>query len=119
MPGSPSSLLGRDILSKVRASFFMNMEPSLSLPLIELNVNTGIWADGKSLSGAQNYILVVVKIKDPHLFLHKKQYPLKPDVQFSCSVMSNSLQPYESQHARPPCPSPTPGVYSNACLSGL
>ena len=36
-------------------------------------------------------------------------------VQFSCSVMSNSLQPHELQHARPPCPSPTPGVYSNPC----
>ena len=35
-------------------------------------------------------------------------------VQFSCSVMSDSLQPHESQHARPPCPSPTPGVYPNS-----
>ena len=33
---------------------------------------------------------------------------------FSCSVLSNSLQPYESQHARPPCPSPTPGVHSHS-----
>ena len=32
-------------------------------------------------------------------------------VQFSCSVMSDSLQPHESQHTRPPCPSPTPGVH--------
>ena len=31
--------------------------------------------------------------------------------------MSNSLWPYESQHVRPPCPSPTPGVYSNSCPS--
>ena len=38
-------------------------------------------------------------------------------VQFSRSVMSNSLQPHESQHARPPCPSPTPGTYSNSCPS--
>ena len=38
-------------------------------------------------------------------------------VQFSCSVVSDSLQPYEPQHARPPCPSPTPGVYSNSCPS--
>ena len=36
-------------------------------------------------------------------------------VQFSCSVMSNSLRPNGLQHARPPCPSPTPGVYSNSC----
>ena len=38
-------------------------------------------------------------------------------VQFSCSVVSDSLRPHESQHARPPCPSPAPGVYSNSCLS--
>ena len=31
------------------------------------------------------------------------------------SVVSDSLWPHESQHARPPCPSPTPGVYSNSC----
>ena len=31
-------------------------------------------------------------------------------IQFSRSVVSNSLRPHESQHARPPCPSPTPGV---------
>ena len=33
------------------------------------------------------------------------------------SVMSDSLRPHESQHTRPPCPSPTPGVYSNSCPS--
>ena len=36
-------------------------------------------------------------------------------VQFSSSVVSNSLRPHELQHTRPPCPSPTPGVYSNSC----
>ena len=44
--------------------------------------------------------------------------PLAPlqfsSVEFSCSVMSKSLWPYEPQHTRPPCPSPTPGVYSNS-----
>ena len=38
-------------------------------------------------------------------------------VQFSCSVMSDSLRPHELQHARPPCPSPAPGVHSNSCPS--
>ena len=38
-------------------------------------------------------------------------------VQFSNSVVSNSLQPQGLQHARPPYPSPTPGVYSNSCPS--
>ena len=35
--------------------------------------------------------------------------------QFSSSVVSNSLWPHEPQHTRPPCPSPTPGVYLNPC----
>ena len=38
-------------------------------------------------------------------------------VQFSHSVVSDSLRPHESQHARPPCPSPTPRVHSNSCPS--
>ena len=36
--------------------------------------------------------------------------------QFSCSVVSDSLRPHEPQHARPPCPSPTPRVHPNPCL---
>ena len=45
------------------------------------------------------------------------RYHLKwpESVQFSHSVMSNSLRPHGLQHARPPCPSPTPGVYSSSC----
>ena len=35
-------------------------------------------------------------------------------VQFSHSVVSDSLRPHESQHARPPCPSPTPRVHSDS-----
>ena len=38
-------------------------------------------------------------------------------VQFSRTVMSDSSQPHELQHTRPPCPSPTPGVHSNSCSS--
>ena len=38
-------------------------------------------------------------------------------VQFSRSVVSDSLRPHESQLARPPCPSPTPGVHSDSCPS--
>ena len=43
-------------------------------------------------------------------FLHQLS-----SIQFSRSVMSDSLQPRESQHSRPPCPSPTPGVHPNSC----
>ena len=41
-------------------------------------------------------------------------YCRTPSVQFSRSVMSNSWRPHESQHARPPCPSPTPRVHSDS-----
>ena len=54
----------------------------------------------------------------PSVITHHSLFPLTEDsvrsIQFSRSVVSNSLQPHESQHARPPCPSPTPRVYSNS-----
>ena len=54
-----------------------------------------------------------------HLLTEEKTHSRVPlrslSVQFSCSVVSDSLRPHESQHARPPCPSPTPRVYSNSC----
>ena len=43
--------------------------------------------------------------------------PQAASVQFSRSVMSNTLRPHESKHARPPCPSPTQGFYPNSCPS--
>ena len=46
--------------------------------------------------------------------LVKVQFSL---VQFSHSVISDSLWPHELQHTRPPCPSPTPGVHSHSCPS--
>ena len=54
------------------------------------------------------------------LFSHQRSANLSHNVipvsvQFSHSVMSDSLRPHESHHARPPCPSPTPRVYSNSC----
>ena len=53
------------------------------------------------------------------VFTCKMKYlnQLISSVQFNRSVVSNSLRPHESQHARPPCPSPTPWVYSNSCPS--
>ena len=44
---------------------------------------------------------------------------MKISVQFSHSVVSDSLRPHELQHVRPPCPSPSPGVYSNSCPLSL
>ena len=45
-----------------------------------------------------------------------EKYSIYLLVQFSHSVVSNSLQPHELQHTRRPCPAPTPGACSNSCL---
>ena len=47
--------------------------------------------------------------------LYLSLYEMFPSVQFSLSVVSDPLRPHELQHARPPCPSLTPGVYPNPC----
>ena len=47
----------------------------------------------------------------------KIQYPFM--IQFSHSVMSDSLQPHELQHTRPPCPSPSPVVYPNPSIESV
>ena len=52
--------------------------------------------------------------KEDHIFFFKFIYQFLSSVQFSCSVVSDSLRPHESQHARPPCPSPSPGVHSDS-----
>ena len=48
--------------------------------------------------------------------LNQKSFSFS-SVPFSRSVVSESLRPHELQHARPPCPSPTPGVHSDSCPS--
>ena len=52
-----------------------------------------------------------------HAFVVSPRAPQFSSVQFSCSVMSNSLRPLGLQHTRLPCASPSPGVYSNSCPS--
>ena len=47
----------------------------------------------------------------------KTQKDMFSSVHFSCSVMSDSLRPHESQHTRPPCPSPTPRIHPNSSAS--
>ena len=59
-----------------------------------------------------------IKIKRTELcHIQLGTYIHRLSVQFSLSVVSDSLLPHESQHSRPPCPSQTPGVYSNSCPS--
>ena len=66
-----------------------------------------------------SYILISKKQIGGILLVTFLVWPMKlfSSVQFSGSVVSDSLRPHELQHTRPPCPSPTPGVHSNSCPS--
>ena len=57
------------------------------------------------------WVIYISYVENHHLKVFLSQFS---SVQFSRSVMSDSLRPLESQHARPPCPSPTPGVQSDS-----
>ena len=78
--------------------------------------------DGEKLEAVTDFIFLGSKITADGdcshkikrcLLLGRKAVINLSSVQFSCSVMSDSLRPHGLQHARPPCPSPTPGVYPN------
>ena len=88
------------------------------------------WASNRQISLAQGWT------RDPNLSIEnitaklrgfclwadspqavKLRVGYKVSVQFSCSFLFDSLWPCELQHARPACPSPTPGVHSNSCPS--
>ena len=67
-------------------------------------------------------IMWYIRLSNENNFLKRKGKciileQITASVQFSHTVLSDSLQPHESQHGRPPCPSPTPRVHSNSCPS--
>ena len=68
--------------------------------------------------GLMSTIICILKVRKTKIqkvqMLVRRSYSY-PQVQFSCSVLSNSLRPHGLQHARPPCPSTTLGAYSNSC----
>ena len=77
--------------------------------------------DGEALYNQQKQDWELTVAQTMNSFLRNSDWnwrkwgkPLDHSVQFSCSVMSDSLRPHELQHARPPCPSPTPGMHSES-----
>ena len=66
---------------------------------------------------SRNMDASVVPHLESYMFLHIYKFVMISSVHFSHSVVSDSLRPHESQHTRPPCLPPTPGVYSNSCPS--
>ena len=69
----------------------------------------GIYCDD-CFGGMSFYLFCLLLAESPGFRIVLSIFP-----QFSHSVLSDSLRPHGPQHARPPCPSPTCGVYSNSC----
>ena len=71
-------------------------------------------------SSERPFLAILSKIRSDHSVMsdslrpHESQHARPPSDQVSRSVVSDSWRPHESQHARPPCPSPTPGVHSDS-----
>ena len=59
--------------------------------------------------------ITLIEAKHPRRHVYILELFISGSVQFSCSVMSDSLRPHESQHSRTPCPSHSPRVHSNSC----
>jgi len=75
-----------------------------------------IWNSSTGIKIVRRNINNLREVDDTTLMAESKELKsllMKVKVQFSRSVMSDSLQPHEPQHIRPPCPSATPGVYAN------
>ena len=86
------------------AKSLFTKKPKHKGPIRALDIDTDFsWYDYQSMAHGSN------------LFLKSFSHFCESYFHFSCSVMSDSLQPHESQHSRPPCPSPTPRVYTNSC----
>jgi len=82
----------------------------MALSEIKTNIQNQETKDEPQTNVSYKSRQIIIKIMEyTHIHIH----PFS-SVQFSCSVMSDSLRPHESQHARPPSPSPTPGVHSNS-----
>ena len=90
--GCPLSLLFFNVVLEVLATAIREEKEIKGIQVIKEEVKLSLFAD------------------DMILYIQSVQFSL-----LSCSVVSDSLRPHELKHARPPCPSPAPGVYSNSC----
>ena len=100
-------------------------EAQAGIKIAGKNINNLKYADDATFTAESEEELksLLMKVKEEtlkaglKLSIQKTKIMASSSIQFSCSVVFDSLRPSESKHARPPCPSQTPGVYSNSCPS--
>ena len=91
----------------VKNHYWKNFDPNIPTPGYKLNRNKCLHHQDFFKNTHYSLIHNKQKLQTTHKSVNS--------VQCSHSVVSDSPQPHGLQHARPPCPSPTPGVYSNPC----
>ena len=92
----------------IKRMWYMHTEYYLAMKKKEIKLFAVAWVDPMALE-----IVILSEVSQ----IEEDKYQiisLISSVQFSRSVVSNSLRPHEFQHARPPCPSPSPRVHSNS-----
>ena len=104
--------LGAPIMTKLLITYDFGYATSLSLCFLGCKFYL--------LFSINNYRNYMIKLISPNQIIISLWFSvffpnIIHDSQFSCSVMSDSLQPHEPEHNRPPCPSPTLRVYPNPC----
>ena len=90
-------------------------EVQAGIKIVRRNINNLRYAGYTTLMAESEEEInsLLMKVKEEE---RKSWLPCSSD-QFSRSVVSDSLRPHELQHARPPCPSPSPGIHSDSCPS--
>ena len=98
-----------DLIEKVPEELWMEVTDIVPEAVVKTIPKKNKYKEVKCLS--EEALQIDEKRKEAHV--HPWQIHIRSD-QISRSVVSDSLRPHESQHARPPCPSPTPGVHSDS-----
>ena len=105
VPECPTSLFGRDLLSKLQTSITMDLGPqgSLCLPLLECDINPKVWTTEGKIGWAKSAIPIKIVLKDPSVFPHQRQYPLCPEAKKGLLKIIRNLK---QQKLLVPCNSP-------------
>ena len=96
-----------------RTEHGLSLKTSSLPPWVAARLMGWVWHNCSS-SGGPDWFPSLIQATWPHFPCYSAGYTIS-SVQFSRSVVSDSLWPHEPQHARPPCPSPTLGVHPNPC----